>query len=403
MSRYWIPALRPNTSQKLTFSPLALWACLVLVLAACGEPEVSQSESVTPSSEPRLEALAEIQETRPGNIAVTPQGRVIITNQPLDSPRLRVVEVMADGSTEPFPNLDWADGPESGEVGIAATIGIASSTKGVVWILDMGGEGVSPRLLAWDSADDDSLLREIEIAPAAVTAVSFLQDFALDEKRQQIYIADMTFPPPGETPRPAFIVVDLESGESRRVLEGTEPLMPVPHDVVIRNPLASTGLMGTRLESGESAAWHLALNPIAIDPDFEWVYFGTVNGDEVFRIPAEGLANAALDEQELSAQIEVYGEKRPSDGIAVDGEGRVFISDIEASAIGVTTPQGYEVLVQDDRRLAWPDGFALAADGSLYVTQNQLFAHPALNEGVDETTKPFHILRLDLGELPAQR
>jgi len=138
----------------------------------------------------------------------------------------------------------------------------------------------------------------------------------------------------------------------------------------------------------------LGLNPIAIDPAFEWVYFGTINGETVYRLPASALADPGMDAATLAGTIEAYADKRPCDGIAVDGQGRVFITDIEASAVGVATPDGYRVIARDDVRLAWPDGFALGPDGALYVTQNQLHAHPGLNEGVDETQKPFHILKL---------
>ena len=341
-----------------------------------------------PMASPTLEVYAEITNTRPGNVAVTPSGRVIVTNHPLDNPALRVVEVRPDGSTRPFPNLDWADGPEKGAVGIASTIGIASDTKGVVWILDMGGESSPPQIVAWDTRTD-RLHQQLTIPSHALAPTSFLQDFALDEKRRRITIADMTFPPPGAPAQPAFVVVDLDTGECRRVLEGSDALMPVAQDVVIDG-----SLVAPPSESGTPTPHHLGVNPIAIDPSFEWVYFGTINGSDVFRMPAAALADASLGDDQLAATITVYGEKRPSDGIAVDGHGRVFITDIRASAVGVTTPTGYTIVAQDDVLLCWPDGFAWGPDGSLYVTQNQLHAHPGLNEGQDETKKPFHIVRL---------
>ena len=45
-----------------------------------------------------LAIFADISDTRPGNITVTPDNRVIITQQPLDGPTLRVVEVLEDGT-----------------------------------------------------------------------------------------------------------------------------------------------------------------------------------------------------------------------------------------------------------------------------------------------------------------
>lgn len=345
---------------------------VVLLLAACAS-----------SRKPELDVYARVNQTRPGNIAVTPAGRVIVTNHPLDAPTLRVVEVHSDGSTTPFPSLDWSDGPDSGDVGIQATIGIAADTRGNVWILDMGGGGAPAQLVAWDS-NANRLHRRIEIDTTSVVPTSFLQDFALDEQRGKIYIADMTFPPPGVEPRPALVVVDIETGSCRRVLESVSQLMPSDTDVVI----------GGSVVASPAGPHHLGVNPIAIDPSFEWVYFGTINGNSIFRLPAAKLADPTVGPDELAAAIERYGPKPPSDGIAVDGSGRVFITDIQASAVGVTTPAGYEIVAQHDTLLSWPDGFALGPDGSVYVTQNHLHAHPNLNEGQDETQKPFHILRL---------
>lgn len=356
--------------------------------AAMAAVLIAATPLVASAQQHKLTTYAEFTDTRPGNITVTPQGRVIITQQPLDGPALRVVEVKPDGSKVPFPNLDWADGPETGKVGIASTIGIKTDSQGVVWMLDMGSKTSPAQLVAWDSVGNK--LHKVIAIPADVTRpISFLQDFALDETRGKIYIADMTFTAPASATQPAFIVVDIATGKARRVLESSAALMPVEHDVVIKG-----ALMGFKGEDGKPAAWKLGLNAIAIDPAFDNVYFGTINGDTVFRLPAAALADDAQDDAALAKQIQRYADKRPNDGFIVDGKGRVITGDVEASAIGVSTPEGYKVIAQDDLRLAWPDGFAFAPDGTLFVTANQLNAHPALNRGKDGSAKRYFILTM---------
>jgi len=351
------------------------------MLSAC---ETAMSPMAT------LETIAVFNDTRPGNITVTPQGRVIVTQQPLDQPKLRVVEILPDGSTQPFPNLDWSDGPGTGEVGIAATIGIASDSNGIVWILDLGSATSAPKLVAWDSVNDQ-LHRLIDIPSEATRSTSFLQDFALDEKREKIYIADMTSPPLGTAPQPAFVVVDIKSGTSRRVLEGAKALMPVATDIVING-----SLVGSRSNEGSAIPARMGLNPITIDPAFEYVYFGTVNGNEIFRLPAAALADSGHGRTDLMGMITHYADKVPSDGIAVDRSGRVFVTDLESSGIGLATPSGYQLIAQDDVRLLWPDGLALGPGDWVYVTQDHLHGHPALNEGIDGSVKPYHVVRFKL-------
>lgn len=337
-------------------------------------------------AETELTTFAEFSDTRPGNITITPDNRVILTQQPLDAPSLRVVEVKPDGTKVPFPNQDWADGPDTGEVGIAATIGIASDASGIVWILDMGGENSAPKLVAW-STKTNALHKTIEIPADVVTPISFLQDFALDEKRGKIYISDMTFTAPASDLKPAIVVVDLDTGEARRVLEGTTSFMPSDEDVVIGEQL-----VGFKDAKGNPQPWHLSMNAISIDPAFEYVYFGTMNGRDILRIPAAELADATLDDAALSEKIERYGEKGPNDGFIVDGQGRVFSGDVTRDAVTVSTADSFEIFAQDDIRLRWADGFAFAPDGTLYIVANQLNTHPALNMGQDGSDHGYFIL-----------
>ena len=44
--------------------------------------------------------------------------------------------------------------------------------------------------------------------------------------------------------------------------------------------------------------------------------------------------------------------------------------------------------------LKWVDGLAIDDEGYVYGTQNHLHGNPVLNEGVDESEKPFRIIRI---------
>lgn len=336
-----------------------------------------------------LEVVATLDGTRPGNITVTEQGRIFLSMQPLDAPELRVVELNKDGSTKPFPTQDWADGPEKGDVGFSSVIGIDSSAGGIVWILDMGSATAPAQIVAWDSVND-KLVKRIEISKDVTVGNSFLQDFALDTKRNMIYIADTSLGNLYGDPAPAFVVVDLTTGKARRVLQSDKTLLSPEHNVVIDG-----SAMNTKRENGQSDPLLLGVNPITIDANNEWLYFGTVNGSAIYRIPAAALANEKMSDAVLAEHIEFFSEKRPSDGMIISDKGDIYVGDIEKNGIGIANKKGYKKFVQDDKLLSWADGFSIQGD-YLYATQNSLHLHPAFNEGVEGSTKPYHVIRIKL-------
>jgi sugar lactone lactonase YvrE len=70
---------------------------------------------------------------------------------------------------------------------------------------------------------------------------------------------------------------------------------------------------------------------------------------------------------------------------------------MEHSAITRVTPAGTLELVIADPRLRWPDGFAFAPDGSLYVTASALHTFlPKLivTSSTISAGAPYHVFRL---------
>lgn len=332
-----------------------------------------------------LETVTEFTDYRGAGVAVTPVGRIFVSMHPLDAPKYRVVEVMANGSKQPFPTTDWADGPEIGAVGFSAVLGIHSDSKGIVWMLDMGGDKGPVQIVAWDTVNN-ALFKQINIGPDALLDNSFPQDFAVDEARQKIYIADMTFGNFNGATRPAFIVLDLKTGRARRVLGGSNSLMPLDQDVIINGVL-----LASKSDDGVRTKIRFGLNPIALDDKGQWLYFGSLTGTMVYRIPASALADSNQSDTELASLIEEFGPKHPSDGMVMAPGGGVLVTDLQNSAVGLTTKDHYQTLVQD-KQLSWPDSMAVN-DGWVYVTQDQLHLHPAFSAGSANAQPPYKLMR----------
>jgi hypothetical protein len=117
-------------------------------------------------------------------------------------------------------------------VGLSAVIGVQSDRRGVVWILDMGGEGLPPKLVAWDTRRDE-LHRVLTIPPHATVPNSFQQDFAIDEVRGAIFIADVGRGDLFGPSDPAIVAVDLEHGHAGarwRATRASSPRRPLRRD-----------------------------------------------------------------------------------------------------------------------------------------------------------------------------
>jgi sugar lactone lactonase YvrE len=327
----------------------ALLAASVALLVSFSSP--------TYADVPQVEVVAEF-EQRPGNPSITPEGRILLSIHPLDHPALKVVELNAIGTLVPYPNESFSMGKDSEA---QAVIAIRTDDNGIAWILDLGKRV----LTGWDTKHDKQA-KKIVLPESVLLPTSFLQDFALDQKRNRIIIADMTQGDLKSAPIPAFIVVDLVSGKAKRLAESHPSMMP-------------------DFPNG------FALNPITIDPSYTWVYFGALHGKSVYRVPASSFDGDSLT---VESSIEKYGPKSYSDGITVDSEQNIYITDIESNAIGVTTPEGYKLLASLDEAQSWPDGLSFGPDGYVYATVNQLNRTAALNNGVDEGVGPYQVVRV---------
>ena len=346
---------------------------------------------VTGGSGPQLELTAQLDD-RPGNPALTPDGRLIVSLHPFpygEPSPYHVVEVMEDGSTRPFPNEEWSTAPDEEGVGLSAVIGVQSDRRGVVWIMDMGGGELPPKLVAWDTRRDE-LHRLITIPPHARVPNSFQQDFAVDEVRGAIFIADVGRGDLFGPSNPAIVAVDLDTSYVWRALEGHQSLQP-EEDLSVQiegRPIRATNPVG-ELEEPK-----IGLDPIVIDPANEWVYYGSIHGTSVYRVRAVDLLDENLSPDALGERVERYGEKAPCDGISIDVAGNIYITDVGNNAIGVTTPDGgYQILVRDDERMLWPDVFSSGPDGYFSVTANQLHRSAVFNAGEETSEPPFLVMR----------
>ncbi len=368
------PKIYPSRLLRFIAYFISVTTLVICLSFAVHHPVVAQNESTD-----ELEIVAEFPAQHPpGNIAITPAGRIIMSQHQFYGAPLRVVELLNDNTVVPFPNQAWSSKPEEKGIGLNTVLGLRADENGVVWMLD-NSEGTKPgKILGWDT-ENDELYQVIYLTQPIITENSFLNDLAVDLDHQAIYLTDTA-----SGNDSALIVVDLNTGFSRRVLEGD--ISTRPEDI----PL----IVDERVINMAGKPAKVGANPITIDPNNEWVYYAPMSSTSLYRIATADLLDPALTPEDLSSRVERYGDKPICDGITVDGAGNVYITSITDNAIGVVDATGtYQTLYQDKQLLSWTDGMAFSPDDYIYVTVSQLQNSPPLNNGENTFKAPFYLVR----------
>jgi hypothetical protein len=116
-------------------------------------------------------------------------------------------------------------------------------------------------------------------------------------------------------------------------------------------------------------------------------------------------------ELRAQASLTMRGQKGVSGGYEIDSNGRLYLGNVEQNAISVYhVDNGTASVWLRDPRINWPDTreypfstfsprfhiAAIAEDGYLYFTVNQLQLSPIIYSGTDRRVKPYGLLRARL-------
>ena len=317
-----------------------------------------------------------------GNLAVSEDGRLFFSFHPEARPDIRVAE-WRDGIVVAYPN-DAYQGPGKQDVHFDTVLSVRIDAKNRLWTLDLANHGIGqPRLLAFDLSSD-SLVHQFDFPKEYAGFGSHLNDFQIDSAAETIYIADASI----FAKTPAILVYDIATRTCRRLLENHPSVIPDPYIPVVQGRVMQIfGIFAVRP----------GVDSIALDKSGHWLYFAPVTSHYMYRIRAADLKDATLSPHELSQRVEKFAEKTMSDGLTMDVDGNIYITDIENSAIVRLTPEGdLETIVKDDR-IRWPDGLGFGPDGWLYVTCSALHQVIGRTPGQMQSNAPFQIYRFKPG------
>jgi hypothetical protein len=335
----------------------------------------------------QIEIVAELPIT-PGNITATADGRMFATVHGMRRGPAQLIEIFPGNNRwAPFPDTAWNAVPGSGPDVLNSAHGILVDSHNRLWVTDHGnwmpdGKARQPKLVAFDIATREVVFRH-DFAPDVGPVGGIMQDIAVDAERGFVYIADCGA-------NPAIVIVDIHRNTAWKwsdhpslaaenvdlVVEGQRLLFPRP--------------------DGSMAPARVPVNPISLSADGETLFFGAMNGERWYGLPAALLRERA-DAQRIGGAVRVVGNKPVSDGISTDAAGNHFITNLRDNAIDKLGADGrLSRLVKDDRFL-WPDNVRFGPHSWLYVAVNQLHRNPIFTGKPDNGQPPYLIARVWTG------
>jgi sugar lactone lactonase YvrE len=312
-----------------------------------------------------------------GNVAVNKDGRVFFTVHPESRPQGNKLLEFVDGAAVPFPS-----GAIQREL-FDTVLGVVVDRRNRLWTIDHGNHGMRvPRLLAFD-LDNGNLIHDEKLSESIAPKGSFLQDLQVSADGRTVIIADASF----WRKEPAIIVYDIESATARRILE-SHPFVSAEH-FVINNEGREMSFVGgiVALRGG--------IDGIALGP--EWLYFAALNGSKLYRIDLASLRDQSIPDSQLAARVESYAEKPLSDGLSIDIDGNVYVTDIEHNSIGVVGTDHEVKTLLRSAKIRWPDALSFGPDGWLYVADSDLADVVLKTRDHIKSQGPYRIFRFQVG------
>lgn len=365
--------------RTIAFLAVLLVALLSIVYTLFGGGKPYADLSGTPLlPEGTIEAV--VASDRPmGNAAVSADGRIFYTIHPESNPTGPKLYEWADGRAVPYPNAEEQDKL------FTSPLGVTIDGTNRLWVIDPANHGMGqPRLTAFDLATN-KVVHTYDFPADVAPLGSFLQAMNISADGRWIYIADVGF----WAKRPAIVVYDSEKKTARRALNRHASVYP--QNILIRNQIRDMSFFGGLLEM------KTGVDGVALSRDGQWLYYAAMNHDTLYRVPTAVLQDFSLDDAAIAAKVETVGKKPLNDGISIDDQNNVFITDIEHQAVVKMAPDGTLQTIVKDKRIRWADGLSFGPDGWLYLADSAIPHIVLQSAGHHAAEAPYMIWRFKPG------
>jgi sugar lactone lactonase YvrE len=346
-----------------------------LAMATISMPFLSGTSAIAAPEKPQPKLVEVANSPQQWNtVAVSSEGRIFASfPRWVDNRSISVGEVMPDGSILAFPGGDWNQWatqlpPERRFVNVNS---VYVDDRNDLWVVD----SAAPRF--GSVVPGGAKLVRIDLATNQVEQVyNFGSQIAPEESNLNDVRVRDGYAYLTESGLGAIIVIDLQSGEARRLLANDPSTKSDPTIVPV--------VEGQEFRNTEGEVPQIHANGLALSPDGTWLYFQPTYGPNLLRVSTADLRNVSLSEQELGSRVEVVGPTVAAGGMMMDDSGILYLADFEKKAVTLRCSNGQlEQLVQDDR-LIWPDGGSIGPDDNYYFPVAQLNRLSIFNRHLQE-------------------
>ena len=370
------------TLKIITFVILGLFIFLAFVKFEYGNgkkyPDLGAN---LPTESFVLEKLIQL-DYPPGNLAVANNGDVYFNYHPLaKTERFSPTTVFkwSNGKVEPFPSLE-------AQKDFQGTFGMTIDKQNRIWFIEPAGLDFKHTRV---SAFDLNTKKRVDFFEFPEGQAQYAEDIRVTADGKHVIL-----PNPGlfRFTTPSVVVYSVLD-HTFYSIKSNHPCLS-PEDWIIQTPYGPHRLLWGLLN------FDVGIDGIEISEDQKWLYIASLTHSRLCRAPMSVILNSATTTEAFDLSVEDMGQKPMSDGIAIDENGRVILTDVEHGGIMAFNPATKQLSkLGRSKDIVWPDGVVVGSDGDIYFTDSSITSY--MDQLVRAPTKskllehrPYFIYRL---------
>lgn len=366
-------------------------ALLLLLGLSVAAPAASQEGGLAREwTQGNLEVVHTFTGAMPTGVTVSREGRIFVNFPRWGDQVDATVAELRNGQVVPFPDtaIQRPDPVRASET-LLSVQSVVVGPDDRLWILDTGRiqwgapPAGGPKLLGVNLATG-AIEKRIVFPADVALPTTYLNDVRF--ARGHALVTDSS-----RDGGNGIIVADLDTGASWRRLHGHPSTLPEPNFL----PLVEGRPLMNRPAPEQESYVTVGADGLALSPDGERLFYSPLAGRRLFSVSVDALLDRSMSDDQVAATVVDHGDKGgASDGLESDTTGRIYMTQYEHNAITMRHADGTHELLMMDPQALWPDTMALADDGFLYFTANQLHRQAGFHYGKDVRQKPYVLFRI---------